>query len=218
MAAACTVLMGCGALTHTGAYDPSAFAPWRIAQEWKLEGRALILTAANDDAFVYSGRPRGFVGSATTLRLPLGVIVREAAVRVFGDLFLGGAKVSNDASRLEGCRAVITPRFVAFSHQYGWSTNRFELSVRVALLDAGGQVAFEKSYDSGQLEVPAGVYRASPARPIDRAAHVAIQQLMLQAAADVRTHLEGRSPPPGDEPHGAEEAQPRARGGVAASP
>ena len=142
------------------------------------------------------------MGSATRLELPLGEVTREAAVRVFGELFAGGAEPSNDASRLEGYRAVIAPRLGSFDHDYrGFDyrgfTARFDVSVRVALLDAGGKVLFEKTYDSGRIEAPTRE-RESGGTAVDRAAYVAIQRLMLQAAADVKAHLEDPPRGPGD--------------------
>lgn len=185
--------------THVGRYEPKHFASWRIAQDKKLEGRALVLTTAKDDAYVWSGRPTGWVGSATTLTLPFGVLAREAAKRVFGDLFLGGADASNDAAHLEGYRAVVSPRITAFRYKYrAWSilnqSGEFALSVHVALLDARGAVAFEKTYESERLEV-AGRPHVAPAEGVSQAAHVAAQALMLQAARDVREQLAKQDAP-----------------------
>jgi hypothetical protein len=180
--------------THVGRFEPKHFASWQIAENKKLDGRALVLTTVQDDAYVWSGRPTGAVGAATTLTLPLGVLVREAAKRVFGDLFLGGADASNDTAHLDGYRAVVSPRITAFSYRYGWSaifmteSGEFALSMRVALLDARGGVTFERTYASGRLEV-AGRSQVAPAEAISQAAHVAAQALMLQAAADIATHL-----------------------------
>ncbi len=179
--------------THVGTFEPKHFASWQIAENKKLDGRALVLTTVQDDAYVWSGRPTGVVGSATTLTLPLGVLGREAAKRVFGDLFLGGADASNDAAHLDGYRAVVFPRITAFSYKYGWSSiftqgGEFALSMHVALLDARGGVAFERTYASGRLEV-ASRPQVAPAEAISQAAHVAAQALMLQAAADIASHL-----------------------------
>lgn len=185
--------------THAGQFAPTNFAPWRIARDERLEGRALVLTTEKDDAYVWSGRPTGLVGSAMTLTLPLGVIAREAAKRVFGDLFLGGADVSNDAPRLEAYRAVVSPRITAFSYRYRWpsifdNSAEFALSLHVALLDARGAVAFEQTYESDRVEVP-GRYGVLPAEAITQAAHVAAQALMLQAAADIRERLAAQAAP-----------------------
>ncbi len=122
-------------------------------------------------------------------------------MRVFGQLFLGGADGSHEAPRPAVHRAVIAPRFARFGYEFGWgNTPRFEVSVHVALLDAGGQVELERTYDSGPVQAPVGVDRDSPSKAIDRATYVAIQRLMLRAAADVRTYLEARAPR-GEGPH-----------------
>jgi hypothetical protein len=185
---------GC-TFTYAEKYDPKAFASWRIAQDQKVEGRVLILTTAEDDAFIYSGAPKGtWVGSATTLTLPLGVITREAAARVLGGLFVGGAVTSNDGSQLAGYGIVVTPRLADFGYEIGlFSRSHLEASVRVTVRDAEGKAAFEKIYASGRFEVtdPSDFKQ----RVIAHAAHVVIQTLMLRAAADVKAHLEGRPLP-----------------------
>lgn len=192
--------------THVGTYHPKHFAPWQIAPEKKLEGRALVLTTAGDDVYVWSGRPTSIFGSGITLRLPLGVVTREAARRVFGDLFIGGVEASNDASRREGYRAVVSPRVTAFEHEYGWFTGYFVLSIHVALLDAGGAVSFEKTYRSGRLEVAARPPEVETPEAISQGVHVAAQAIMLQAAGDVREHLAAPAAPaprpPGTSPAG----------------
>jgi len=206
---AAALLTGCAALIHHGKYDPKAFAPWRIAQDKKIEGRALILSTARDDGLAYSGHPPGMAGVATSQVLPFGVIIREAAKRVLGDLFLGGADTSNDASHLEGYRAVVVPRFSDFVYRVRiFGTSQLDLSVHVALLDARGQAVFEQNYDSGWEDVPPQE-RADPTL-IDRAAHVAAQRVMLQAAADVRDWLLAHSPLSGEPPRGAESPGPGA--------
>ncbi len=214
-AGAMALLASC---THVGTFDPKHFQPWQIAEDKKLEGRALVLTAAEADGYVYSGRPASFVGSANTLTLPLGLLVREAAKRVFGELFLGGADASNDASHLEGYRAVVSPRLVGFTYQYGWSalyspSGQFALSIRVALLNASGAVVFEKIYESGLLEATGSAQVDAP-EAISRGAHVAAQTLMLQAAADLRERLAPQAAPPALPSPGAA-ADPAGSGGSA---
>ena len=191
------LLSGC---TTVGRYEPKHFAEWRIAADKKLDGRALVLTTPEEDAYVWSGRPTGFVGSAITLTIPFGVLARESATRVFGDLFTGGAAASNEPSHVSDYRAVISPRVIAFQHRYTWSSlftqsSEFSLSARVSLLDAHGAARFEKTYDSGRLEVP-GREDLPAAESLVRAVHIAIQDLMLQAAADVRAELVRSTPAP----------------------
>ncbi len=185
-AAGLALLAGC---TLVGAYDPSYFAPWRIDPVKKIEGRALVLTAAEDDAFVYSERPTTFIGSAFTLRLPLGVLAREAALRVFGDLFRGGAAASNDPSNAAGHRAVISPHVTRFTHTYYWTRAIVSMSVSVRLLDARDVVLFEKSYDAGPVEVET-MDGPPAAERFTRTTQVTLQGLMLRAAADVKAQLD----------------------------
>jgi hypothetical protein len=196
---ACAVLVvallaGC---TYVGKYNPRYLVPWRIDPAQKLDGRALILTEVQDDAFVYSGHPTGFTGCANTLRLPLGVLARQSAMLVFGGLFREGVSTSNDRSRLDGYQAVISPRIVSFAYNYEWSllsTTTIFLSVSVSRLDAHGNVVFEKTYDSGPVEGGSATGDAA-GEAMNKAAHVTLQDLMLQAATDIKAQLEVRQSP-----------------------
>jgi hypothetical protein len=197
---AASALALASACAFEGRYDKRYFRATGIAEEERLDGRALVLTSSDDDEYVYSARPTGFAGSGTTLTLPLGVVVREAALKVFGDLFRGGADALTDRTGLEGYRAVVSPRLAGFSHVYGWTTASVVVSVRVSLLDAKGNVLREKTYSDEFESEGAGALRASGSDAgsvMSRMAQVAVQTLMLRAAADVKAFLEaphGRAP------------------------
>jgi len=74
----------CAACTATVRFDSKHFAPLPIASDKVLAGKTLIQMTGEDEAFVFTGRPTTFIGSAGTLVLPLGQITREAALYVFG--------------------------------------------------------------------------------------------------------------------------------------
>lgn len=179
-------LVAAAACTVVGKYEPERFADWRIAADMKLAGCAAVRTAPEDDALVYRGRPSGVVGSAVTLEVPLGKITREAARRVFGDLFLGGAVAAPVSPGEAPCAVAITPRATRFEWSYpGLGTPLLEVSVAVLARDASGRVLVERSYDSGPVRGEA----TGGARAVVAATHVALQALMLRAAEDLRAQL-----------------------------
>jgi hypothetical protein len=188
--AAFAALAGCA---RTMSYDATRFAAWRIAADRKLDGRAAVLTTPEDDTTEWARKPSGAVGSAGTVRVPVGVIAREAARRVLGELFLDGAEALHEAAGLERYRAVVTPRITAFEYHFPLSamfTSRVELalSLHVIARDARGEVLLDRTYDSGRIQAD-GAGRDDAAAALDRGVHQVAQALMLRAAADVREHL-----------------------------
>ncbi|HUL58456.1 MAG TPA: hypothetical protein VLU43_04235 [Anaeromyxobacteraceae bacterium] len=190
------LLAGC--TYYPGAYRPDYFNPAAARPEEKLEGRALVRMADADVAYVYSGRPASMVGRATELALPLGVVVREAAMRAFGARFAGGAVVTSDTAACEGYRAIVTPKVNAFRYEYGAGVFFFHpdaelaLSIQVVVLDERGALAFEKTYDSGVVRVKGRLPFVVPAQEVNEATHRTAQDLMQRAASDLAEHLGGR--------------------------
>ena len=187
-AVAASMLLSC---TYVGRYDSKNFVSFEAAKDKQMEGKALVLTTIEDDAYEYTGRPVGFVGSANTLKLPLGVIVREAARNIFGLAFRDGADASTDPQHSIAYRVVVTPHIQAFSYEYSLSSvitqsGHSSLSVHITLLNTEGAVIFEKTYDSGPVEV--GSEDQGP-QAIAHSAHIAAQYVMLLAAADMKDRL-----------------------------
>jgi hypothetical protein len=210
VAAALCALAGCA---HRGALNPTYFPRQGFAEEQRVDGRALVITAPADDAFVYEGRPESFTGSATTLALPLGVITREAAAIAFGDLFRGGADRTNAVAGLESYRVVIAPRATRFSYAYNALRNlgfavtpEVTVTLTVHLVDAQGKPTWERSYDSGTFRGDTYFMTGTPGETVNQAAHRAIYDLVLRAAADVAAELRARpqappaAPPPAAPP------------------
>lgn len=192
--ASLALLAGCS--TVHGVYDPRRFADWPIDPAKKLDGCVTILTTPQEDAFVWRGKPTGFVSSAYTLEVPLGMITREAAVRVLGDLFRGGAVKVSGGGAPSACRVVVAPRPTRFAWTaYMFSRPAFELSVQVDATSAAGATVLSKLYESGRWR--AGAPGEQDAPSVTASAHVVLQQVMLRAAADLKAELERARPPAG---------------------
>jgi hypothetical protein len=190
LVAVLAMVAGC---SRTMRYDPKRFASWRIAADRRLDGRAAFLTTPEDDAAEWARKPSGAVGSAGTMHVPVGVIAREAARRVLGELFLDGADALHDPAGLERYRAVVTPRITSFEYHFPLAAMftprvELELSLHVIARDARGEVLLDRTYQSGRIQAD-GAGKDDPAAALDRGVHQVAQALMLRAAADVREQL-----------------------------
>lgn len=182
-------LSGCA---YNVAYNPGYVAAARRPAAQVAEGRVLVLTERADDAYVYTGNPTSFTGSATTLTIPLGEITRRIAVTVYGDVFKGGAEASNELGEAGRYTLVIHPKLVNYSYEYNQLKNigfaitpTVRVSIKVALLGADGKPAWEKIYESGDVEGESYMISGSPEEEIDKTTHKAIYDLLVRSTADV---------------------------------
>jgi hypothetical protein len=197
----------------TGRYDPRLFAPVEVAPEKRLDGQALVLTAPEEDAYQFSGKPTSFAGSGVTLTMPLGLQTREAARGVFDALFRGGARVSSAEPALEAYRVVVSPRVTRLVHRYTMTHGvELELWVRVVARAGPGELLFDRTYASG-------LFALEDSRPAEvnlaYGVDYVLQRVLLRVAVDVRTCLVGPACPEPAPPPGPVQAIPprRASGG-----
>ena len=188
-ALAVLMLAGC-AMTST--YNQGYLAAARRPAAVQADGRALIVTAPEDDAYVYTGRPTSFTGSATTLTMPLGAIVRESAKAAFADTFKGGAEAAGAVKEADRYAVIVTPKLTSFSYEYNQLKNigfavtpTASVVVDVRALDASGQTRWQRSYASGPVEGPAYMLNTSPQEEISKVTHKALYDLFAAAAADI---------------------------------
>lgn len=184
-----SALIGCAS---TGSYNASYLAAARRPAAIQTDGKVLIVTAPQDDGYVYSGNPTSFTGSATTLTLPLGAIAREAAVAAFADTFKSGADVAPAVQDPARYVVVVAPRLVGFSYEYNQLKNAgfaitptAVVNVDVRVLDAGGTTRWQRSYASGAVEGPSYMLNTSPGEEISKVTHKALYDMFAKAAADV---------------------------------
>jgi hypothetical protein len=192
-------LAGLAGCTFATTFNASYFPQRPVPEDQRIDGRVLVLTDPQDDAYVYSGSPTSFTGSATTLTLPLGQITREAAAAAFTNVFRGGAEKSNDRSGLDRYRTIVTPRVKSFTYEYNAlrnlgfaATPQVAVQVTVTLVDAQGKPALQRTYDSGTIDGDTYVISGAPGERVAKAAHEALFDLMMKAAVDVRALLLAR--------------------------
>jgi hypothetical protein len=203
--ASLVLLAGCR--TFREAYDPTAFEDWPIDPAKKLDGCVAVVTSPEQDAALWRGRSTDAGRLAPGLEFPLGTIVREAAVRVFGDLFRGGAVRSSGADEVERCRVVLSPRAPEFSwQQRGGGRPEYEVALWVDARLGTGDAVLGRRYASGRFLAAAVPGEVGPST-LGPSVHVTLQALMLKVAADLKAELERREPgsaaaPPGPAPGG----------------
>jgi hypothetical protein len=190
--ASLATLLALAACTTTTGYRPEYIAAARLPTTVHSDGRVLIVTRAADDAYVYTGHPTSFSGRATSLTLPLGTIVREAAVAAFTETFPGGVDVGGAISEPARYVVIVAPRLVDFRYafdqlrHYGLAaTPTAEVSAEIRVLDARGATRWHRSYSSGLREGPPSVLTAPPGEEINKLAHRALYELFRRAALDV---------------------------------
>jgi len=198
-ASLCQVALSCVALVaalggcaNTVAYDSAYVAAARRPPAQVVEGRVLVLTERADDKYVYTGNPTSFTGSARTLTIPLGAITREIAATVYGDVFRDGAESSNELKDPARYRLVIRPKLLRYSYEYNQLKNAgfaitptVRLSMKVSLLRADGQQAWEKTYESGDAEGQSYMVNTSPEEEINKVTHKTVHDVLLRSVADV---------------------------------
>ena len=108
----------------TATYNAAYVSTPAMPQGDKLAGKVLIFTERIDDETLFVGAPTSFSGGGTKLTIPLGVIAREIAATVFGDLFVNGAVKANALQGATGYRAVVKPKVSSFSYAYNQLKNR----------------------------------------------------------------------------------------------
>lgn len=187
------------ACSHTASYNAAHFEYSPQAFEQKIDGIAAIEMNKQEQAETYTGNPTSFTGSATTLTLPIGQILREGAVLAFRDMFSEGAEVI-EQSNGRAYTAIIKPSVRSFSYEYNQLKNigfaitpTATVALEVKMANEEGEVIWERTVDSGPVEGPAYMITGAPGEEISKVAHKAVLRTMQQAASqayeDVRDQV-----------------------------
>ena len=112
---AALAVLALGGCAMTSTFNPGYLAAARRPVAEQADGKALIVTTPQDDAYVYTGHPTSFTGAATTLTLPLGSIVKETATAAFADRFKGGAEAAGAITNADSYAVIVAPRLTSFS-------------------------------------------------------------------------------------------------------
>jgi hypothetical protein len=192
VAAAAVAALWFAGCAMTSSYNQGYLSAARRPAAVQADGKVLVITTAQDDGYTYTGNPTSFTGSATTLTMPLGSIVRETAVAAFADTFKGGADASREAKDPARYVVIVAPKLVSFSYEYNQLKNAgfaitptAVVTVDVRVLDEKGATLWQRSYASGPVEGPAYMLNTSPQEEVSKVTHKALYDLFSNAAGDV---------------------------------
>lgn len=182
------------ACTHQALpFDPDLMAAAEGTHHYKLEGKALILTNANDDQRIESFAPEGGItalGSGSRLDIAFGPLAGGAASLAFGVVFTDGADWRSAAATVpdSGYAVIVRPSVSSFSYhlERTWSGEvnvDMSLVASVSILNNDGTILWSHAYDSGWFR--GDVFdpeHDSLAYAVSKALHRKLYDLMGRAA------------------------------------
>jgi hypothetical protein len=169
---------------HVPVFDPAH----------KFDGKCAVYTSSRDDSYVYQGYPSSAYGSTDTYKIPLGLITKNAAIRVFG-------AVCKEVSRLDSLDGkdydvAIYPsptHFDYFFNERGFLrlviTPGVVIDLQITVFDSSKDVIFSKSYDSGVVNGKNIYIPVTGWENVNAAVHKAITELLSKAAEDIVVSL-----------------------------
>jgi len=156
-AAAITLVMATGCAT-TVRYSPDLVAGQIQRIGAPMPGKVLVHTTAEQDAYVYSGRPKSWAGSAVKAKIPFGELTREIALKTFEGSFSGGAVAGRSARDTSGYSAILMPYVTHFDYLYRPSPGSLvsmvadvRIKLRAKVMGPGAVVLIDKEYDSNRV-------------------------------------------------------------------
>lgn len=189
---AALLLCGCAASMGYRAED----VPDRpIGNRDRIMGRVLIYTTQTDDDRVITARATSLTGAELKLTTPVGIMVREIALKVFSKAASNGADESHDLANASRYTIVFRPQIENF--EYGFPhpkklgieiTPEVRVTLRITLQDATGMVVLEKDYDSGVVSGDPHMISAKLIERTNKLAHETMYVLIRRAAADVHNY------------------------------
>lgn len=181
------------------AYRADYVPETNIAADERIDGRILVYTSQADDERLVTAGATSFTASGSKLTTPIGMMVREIALKVFAAAAAEGAAHSHDLAGAAAYSAVVRPEGMDFKYGFpqlknlGFAiTPEVDVSLRLSVLDAEGKVLLEKEYASGVVEGKSYMMSGKPYERISQLAHQTIHALLLQAVGDVRTFQRSR--------------------------
>ena len=154
-----------------------------------VDGKAVIVMDKTEQEQSITSNPTSFTGGGTTLTAPVGEIIRETGLKVFGAGFSDGAEVSETAK--PGAYDVALT-LNGFSYKYDQlSSLGFEVRPKVTVgleVDAvapDGQRLFTRKYERNDYLVAGYVFSGNPGERINQALHMAVAEIFREILDDV---------------------------------
>ncbi len=187
MVASFSALLGC---THVMEYKPKYLGTTKVDKKQTLVGKCAIYTTSRDDSYIFQGPPGSVFSSAETLKIPLGLITKNAAIRVFDEVC---SEVST-VDKLDGNNydIAIYPRPIGFEYYFterGFLrlviTPQVVVHLQIEVFNSKQDVILSKAYKS---EVVSGKNIYIPMtgwEKVNVAAHETILELLGTAAKEI---------------------------------
>jgi hypothetical protein len=184
------------ACTNSVGLDPSLLPTTRLNVQ-PIEGEGAVAMTRADEAEILSVQPASFTGGATTLNVPVNLIVKAAAEQAFSQAFEEGVVSTTDTDIPEGTQYVVYPIISTFNYKYDQVSNlgfaitpRVSLAFEVRVEDRAGDVVYSEIFQ--RTDFAHGTYLASaaPHNRINAALHLAAGEMMAEAATDFVNSLD----------------------------
>jgi len=161
-------------------------------------GKVLIYSTPKEEAYVYSGRPTTFVGSAVTAHIPFGRMTRKIAVETFDKAFSGGCVTGHSLNRPSDYEVILMPAVTEFDYHYRPKVGSMlqtvadiRMKLRGKILSPNADVLMDQVYDSNRVASdPTAGYVP---KVLNKVVHTTLCDLMSQFARDVRLIVLQRS-------------------------
>jgi hypothetical protein len=194
-------LSGCA---YQVAYDPEYVT--EETPSYVADAEVVILMHPHDTEYVFQGSPTTDVGEFTTLTIPIGNIMQEITAEVFQSCFAFGVVFTQELTRDMNYLVAIEPEIQNFSYGYdrvpidtpedemprSITTPQVEFDLAVKAYDSSGKIVLERTYSSGLVSGESYEVTNRPYERVNETFHVALQQIMLRVADDIRPLLIGQ--------------------------
>jgi hypothetical protein len=170
----------------------AAPAPAPSAAAGLLAGKGVIvMDKALQDQLIKKQHPDSFTGGATSLTFPIGVSIRDTALKTLGPSFADGAEVA-EAAKPQAYGVVL--RLDGFTYKYdSMSSLGFAITPRVTVtltaegLGPDGKSLFRKAYT--RQDFTAGAYVASfkPKEKVLGSFQKALDEIFVEIQTDLTT-------------------------------
>ena len=176
--------------TQVMEYDPRYLDQQEVIVSRRLNGKCVISTTNTDDDYVFYGPPASALGSAFKLKIPLGLITKNAAIHVFESVCTEVEATDN----LNGVNydVAIYPRPIGFEYSYDdtrWLglaiTPQVVIDLKVTAFDSKREVIFERVYSSGIVNGKIIYIPMTGWENVNAATHETVSRLLSTAAEEI---------------------------------
>lgn len=162
----------------------------------KLDGKGLVIMSLSEENFIFSDNPASYTGAATSLTIPIGKVIKQIALEVFGSTFSEGAYFSNNSDNSENYVLMINPIVKLDNYKYDQLENlgfavtpKVSVSAKITVRSPDNSTIFDKNYSYVDMKASAYVFASSPDEKVNELIHQAIHKILLESLTDIRNNL-----------------------------